>query len=317
MKPSNHPKVVPYRCLLPQGRILRRVLRDDPNQEYLAYVPTAGAAGRPVLVSVHGISRNAHEQAIMFAPYCERFGVVLVVPRFTREQHSDYQRLGRRGRGQRADRVLDKCLAEVALLTGADVTQFSLFGYSGGAQFAHRYLMAHPHRLMKAVLVAAGWYTFPDHRQRYPYGIRPSRKLEGVSFNPEEFLRVPVHVLVGENDLTTANLRQTDRCNKQQGVNRVERAGNWVAAMCDAADEYDLEHNAKLTVVPGTDHSFTRFCKRGALVRRVFKSLFDVSIEPRDKSVQALLDRLDTNAERLLSSHQQEAQVVIGRRNST
>jgi len=264
---------------LPRGNIVRRVLRNDPAQEYLTYIPKSGAANAPVLATVHGISRNAYAQAIMFAPYCERFGVVLVAPRFTATQHKDYQRLGRKGRGLRADKVLDNCLTEVALLTGADASRFSFFGYSGGAQFVHRYIMAHPHRVIKAVVVAAGWYTYPDHKQRFPYGIRPNRRLPGVAFNPEEFLHVPVDVLVGSQDTTTRNLRQTDRANRQ-GKNRVERARNWAEAMQEAAATYGVEPAVTFTEIPGVDHSFEKFCRHGALVKRVFKSLFDASIEP-------------------------------------
>ena len=267
------------RWSLPRGRLLRRVLRDDPTQEYLLYIPSSGAESAPVMVSVHGISRNAHEQAHVFSPYCERFGAVLVVPRFTPEMHRDYQRLGRAGRGERADLALQRYLNEVAKLTGADVSQIYLFGFSGGAQFAHRYAMAHPHRVAKAIIAAAGWYTFPDHTERYPYGIRSNRKLKGVRFNPEEFLRVPIEVLVGSHDIGTANLRSTEKTVKQQGETRKERAERWVAVMQESALNYNLKPVTSLTVVDHVDHSFAKFCQEGALVRRVFRSFFGVTIE--------------------------------------
>jgi pimeloyl-ACP methyl ester carboxylesterase len=159
-------------------------------------------------------------------------------------------------------------------LTGADVAQIRLFGYSGGAQFAHRYLMAHPERVARAAFAAAGWYTFPDDAQRFPYGIRPIRSLRGVTFNPEKFLRVPVNVLVGERDVDSAKLRRTERTNAQQGANRVERARNWVAAMRAASAVYGIDPRTELTLVPEVDHSFDRFCREGALVDRVFAALF-------------------------------------------
>lgn len=266
------------RWSLLRGRVLRRVLRADSTQEYLVYAPRSGGEGAPVLASVHGVSRNAFEQARLFAPFCEKFGVVLVVPRFSSEQHQDYQRLGRGGRGIRADLLLNQYLSEVASLTGADATQICLFGYSGGAQFAHRYLMAHPHRVARAVVVAAGWYTFPDHRQRFPYGIRSTRLLPGVSFNPEEFLHVPVDVFVGARDVGSGNLRRTERCDEQQGTTRVERACNWVAAMRAAAEAYGIKPAVTFTEVPDVDHSFQRFCQHGALIERVFWSLFGVGV---------------------------------------
>jgi pimeloyl-ACP methyl ester carboxylesterase len=266
------------RWSLPRGRIVLRTLRGDPQQQYLVFVPRSGATDAPVLVSVHGISRNAHDQARVFATGCDERGVVLLVPIFTPERHMYYQRLGRRGRGERTDLVLNDCLAELALLTGADVAQMRLFGFSGGAQFAHRYSMAHPERVARAVFAAAGWYTFPDDAQRFPYGIRPVRSLRGVTFNPEKFLRVPVNVLVGERDVDSAKLRRTQRTNAQQGTNRVERARNWVAAMRAASAVYGIDSRIELTLVPEVDHSFDRFCREGALVDRAFASLFPVDI---------------------------------------
>jgi pimeloyl-ACP methyl ester carboxylesterase len=267
---------------LPRGRIVLRNLRADPLQQYLVFIPRAGAADAPVLVSVHGISRNAHHQARIFASMCDERGVVLLVPIFTPDRHKDYQRLGRRGRGERTDVVLNDCLAELAFLTGADVAQIRLFGFSGGAQFAHRYLMAHPERVAHGVFAAAGWYTFPDDSQRFPYGTRSTRALRGVTFNPERFLRVPIDVLVGERDLESTNLRRTPRADAQQGTNRLERARNWVAAMRAAASVYRIDARVELTVVPGVDHSFDRFCRDGALVERVFGLLFPAALEPQN-----------------------------------
>ena len=260
---------------LPRGRVLLRALRSEPMQEYLLLIPSAARLDAPVLVCVHGISRNASEQARVFASVCEHRGIILVVPVFTVEQNKDYQRLGRRGRGSRTDLLLNRCLAEVASLSGADVTQFRLFGFSGGAQFAHRYMMAHPERVARAVFVAAGWYTFPDHRQRYPFGIRPGRSLPDISFNPARFLRVPAQVLVGQEDTRASSLRKNKRLDALQGRNRIERARNWVASMHKLSAQHEIEPCIALTEVPDADHSFGRFCARGALVERVIAFLID------------------------------------------
>ncbi len=277
------------RWSLPRGRIVLRALRHHAHQEYLIFIPSSGAVRAPVLVSVHGVSRNAHEQARALVPACDERGIVLVVPIFGVDSHKDYQRLGR-GR-DRADLLLNRCLGEAASLSGADVAQIRLFGFSGGAQFVHRYLMAHPDRVERAVLAAAGWYTFPDHRRRFPYGIRVGRSLRGVSFNPEKFLRVPIHVLVGSADVESKNLRRSARLDAQQGTTRVERAHRWVAAMREAADAYRMERQVTLTEVPDVDHSFQRFCRTGALVARAFRSLFDANagrdVEPPRLNGQA------------------------------
>lgn len=252
---NEHTKV---RWSLPRGRLLRRALRADPGSEYLVYIPTIGAVDTPVLVSVHGISRSSwHKQAEALVPGCERHSVTLLAPSFNGKQHSDYQRLGRKGRGQRADLFLHRCLQELNTMTGADTTQPRLFGHSGGAQFVHRYMMAYPHRIESAIVSAAGWYTFPDPAQKFPYGIRANANLSGVVFNPEAYLEVPVMVLVGTEDTKFKDLIRTDRINNQQGLTRIERARNWVAAMQAQAKAHGMPSHVSIVELASTGHSLT------------------------------------------------------------
>ena len=262
------------RWSLRKERIVRRVLQTDPSQEYFVYVPGTHGAAAPLFVAVHGISRSAYEQARLFSRYCDTFGAVMVAPHFTAERHRDYQRLGRDDRGTRADVTLDAIIEEAGWLTGASTTQIYLFGYSGGGQFAHRYAMAHPHRVARAVVAAAGWYTFPDPRTRFPYGIRRSRELRGVRFDPEEFLRVPLSVFVGDQDTTGEGLRQSGRVNRQQGKTRVDRARRWVEAMQVAANTYHLESLVSYEEIPGGQHSFKQLMLEGRLGDRAFDALF-------------------------------------------
>jgi len=255
--------------------VLRLVRRGARPQEYFLYLPGEAGDGAPLLVAVHGISRNAEEHARYFSRFCEAHGVVLVAPHFSEAEFSDYQRLGRVGCGPRADQTLDAILAEVGGLTGAAVGRFHLFGFSGGAQFAHRYTMAYPHRVLGAVTAAAGWYTFPDRRRPYPYGIRSSRDLPGVRFDPEEFLRVPIAVMVGDRDTTAEHLRITPRVTEQQGKTRVERARNWVSAMRAAARAHQLEPRVTFESIPGGDHLVAGLMADARFGERVFAMLFD------------------------------------------
>jgi poly(3-hydroxybutyrate) depolymerase len=255
-------------------RLLRRVLRSDPSQEYLVYVPQTAVRHGPLFVSIHGVSRNADQHARLLAAYADIYGTVLVAPIFAPEPYADYQRLGRLGRGKRADIALNMVVADAAAMTGAAGEKFYLFGFSGGAQFAHRYLMANPHRVAAAVIAASGWYTFPDPTRRFPYGTRMSRKLPDVRFDAEEFLSVPVTVMVGAGDDAPTAVRRKDRLDREQGVNRVERARRWVAAMHAAAAMHHMESRVAYEEIENCDHSFRRSILRGGLGDRVFRALF-------------------------------------------
>lgn len=275
--PVTPPSVVPSAppgAPIVRQKLLRRALRSDTTLQYLLYVPSQGGTGLPVFVTAHGVSRNAVEHATLFMPYAEHASVVLVAPYFDADANEDYQRLGRKGRGHRADQVLDAIVAEVRELTGAKPGKIHLFGFSGGAQFAHRYTLAHPDRVARAVVTSAGWYTFPDSTTPYPYGTGPTPELDGIRFVPEAYLRVPIQVLVGGADVGTKNLRQSPELDRQQGRTRVARARNWANAMRDAARARGLTPLVSFEEVPGIEHSFGKFMEQGDLGDRVFGSLF-------------------------------------------
>jgi poly(3-hydroxybutyrate) depolymerase len=219
------------------------------------------------MVSIHGISRNAREQAEAFVTLAERHNLLLIAPLFGADRFTDYQRLGRAGKGPRADLALNRILREVTELSGVDSERFFLFGFSGGGQFAHRYAFAYPHRVAALVVGAAGWYTLPDPGRRYPHGTAAVAELPGIDFDPERYLRVPACVLVGEGDIQRdPELKRTGRLDREQGRNRVARGRSWIAAMRTAADRQGVQTRYHFDTLPGFGHSFLeghrseRFC---------------------------------------------------------
>jgi pimeloyl-ACP methyl ester carboxylesterase len=224
------------------------------------------------LVSVHGISRNARDHARLLAPLAERYGTTVIAPIFDDAFYSDYQRLGRRGRGGRADLALNEILDDAL---GAANPPIRLFGYSGGGQFAHRYTLAYPDRVAALALAAPGWFTFPDSHERYPYGLARADGLPGIRFDPDRFLRVPTLVLVGAHDVERgASLRRTRRLDRDQGHNRVERGKRWIGAMRREARRRGLATRYVFECMPNTDHDFVAAMTRDAMGVTVFSFLF-------------------------------------------
>ena len=257
------------------GRVEQRVLESDASLQYVVYVPSRGGAGAPILVTVHGISRNAWEQVSMFAPYAERAGVVLVAPLYEQARFPRYQRLSANERGESPVAVMEAIVAEVARTTGASGERLHLFGFSGGGQFVHRYAMAHPDRVAGYVVGSAGWYTFPDAQRRYPYGLRYSQRLQMGGFELGRFLAVPGWVLVGERDVHEGTaMRKTERVMVEQGLSRMERGLRWVDAVNARAAELGLAAPVRFEQLPRSPHSFRRSMRRGELGQRVFAHLF-------------------------------------------
>ncbi len=260
---------------IPDWRILYRSLARDPGQKYYLYIPSTGGSGARTFIAVHGITRNAAEQTHLFAPFAERYGVVLIAPLFPKDRFHDYQRLGRKGKGERADFALDRIVAEVGAMIGANTNELYLFGYSGGGQFVHRYAMAYPERVARIALAAAGWYTFPDPTVNFPLGIRATSGLPDVRFNLARFLSVPTYLMVGEKDvMRDPELRKSRRLDRQQGITRLERGKRWIKTMAAAAKAYHLDTPHIFEVLPNSNHSFVECMELGNMGRRVFEFLF-------------------------------------------
>ncbi|MGQ0550149.1 MAG: hypothetical protein ACT4PY_10840 [Armatimonadota bacterium] len=243
-----------------------RTLPGDPPLTYHLYVSHRGGQGAPLFIDVHGNGRGVAQHASLFAPFAERAGAVLLAPLFPADHFPDFQRLGRAGRGARADLALQRLVAEVGALTGARTDKLHLSGYSGGAQFVHRYTMAYPEQVARFVAGAAGWYTFPDPAVEFPGGIRSILDLPDVVFVPERFLRVPGCVFVGEDDVQRdTDLNQRPEVDAQQGLNRVERGKRWVEAMQAAAAARGLRTPYAFQLLPRSPHSFSQCMRNGGL----------------------------------------------------
>ncbi|MEQ1721033.1 MAG: hypothetical protein ABL887_08005 [Nitrosomonas sp.] len=265
--------ITPYSKTIERGVVLQRTLQTDWLQKYHLYIPQKGGNNAKIFITVHGISRNVTEHAKKFAAYAEKFGVVLIAPYYPSDRFPDYQRLGRKGK--RADKVLNEIVAEVVQLTGANAHKLYLFGYSGGAQFVHRYMLAYPHRVAKIVLGAPGWYTLPDPTLVYPLGIQPSRNLPQVQFSPSQFLHIPACVLVGEKDnQRDSELNKSTKIDKLQGKTRIERGQHWIEEMTHRARAQGLSTPYIFHLLPNSPHSFSISMKRGGLGEKTFNFLF-------------------------------------------
>ena len=269
-------------------RVLLLNSRSTPELDYYLYVPDEYAAKKRILVSVHGVSRNAWEHVAFFRQYAHRHGVILVAPFFKRKIFRDYQRLGRKGVGPRADLALIRLLNEISRQTDSDTSKIDLFGFSGGAQFAHRFAFAYPQRVRRLALGAAGWYTMPDKSTPYPYGIANTEGLDAVCFKAAAIARISALVVVGEYDNKDDDeaLNQSEIIRKAQGGNRLARARAWTERMNRLAAQQGSSACVELAVLPGISHSFRQAILRGGLAER----LFDYFYQPRVPAAPSLSD---------------------------
>ncbi|MEO1014801.1 MAG: hypothetical protein AAFX08_06375 [Pseudomonadota bacterium] len=243
---------------------------DRTDLECWVAAPKNGIVTGAPIVAVHGITRDAREQAKLLAPACCAAGRAVIAPHFRKRPWPSYQRLVA---GQRADLALIKLLTAPALAAfglSADL-RFHLFGYSGGAQFAHRFALLYPGRARSLTIASAGWYTFFDD-EPFPYGLGEQTNRNSADWggrmrdNLPAFLTIPTLVAIGGRDcVVDKNTRSGPRIDRQQGRSRIARARNWSRAMAVASRAAGVEANVRFEVLTGCGHSFGECVRAGGL----------------------------------------------------
>ena len=236
-------------------------------------LPRERAATQPPIVAIHGIQRGAEDIVRAFAARAAAEGRAVIAPVFDEANWQGYQRVVA---PRRADLALMALLEELAGAGVGPTRRFTLFGFSGGAQFAHRFALLYPHRIERLVAAAAGWYTMPDATAAFPYGLcdeddRRTPWGARCSAALGAFLQVPVTVLVGaHDDHPDRSTRSTPALDRQQGPDRLSRARCWVQAVSDAASRRGLPPRVSLEILPACGHDFLACAAHGGLVEHVF-----------------------------------------------
>ena len=255
----------------------------DPGGQYWEYVPRLTTPDSRVLVIAHGMLDEGQHAAPLARRFIQRFvglaerqRMVLMAPAF--EQPSFGGRAGPGGgyrglfgRDLGADAFVEQAADAVARRHGLRSRRFLLYGHSAGGQFASRYLVQNPNRLLAVVLSAPGKFPFPDPAVPWPYGMGrlkrslrwPGRAAVKVDITPDpgtwaRAAALPVTVVVGSRDTRPQGPRPG-----QQGATRLARARSWVASINHLARRRGLTGKVRLVVVKGVGHSsggLTRQC---------------------------------------------------------
>lgn len=236
--------------------------RHDTRFSYCLYVPTsfeAGSADHALVVAVHGSSRTATEFRDSLAAFAEAHRCVVLAPLFPVGVMGDENGDGFKyliERTIRYDEVLLHMAAEAGARLGAAWHRFFLFGFSGGAQFANRFLLVHPGRLWGASIAAPGSVTLLDEARGYWVGTADIEAVFGIALDIEALRTVPVQVIVGEDDTDTWEIEYVPgQPGYRDGINdagrtRIERSRALQANL--------RAHGvpAELSLVPGAAHDW-------------------------------------------------------------
>jgi len=208
----------------------------------------------------------------LMARAAARHETSLMAPHFADERFDDYQRLGSASRPFQSADALAAVLADAGRRTLSSAGKIDIMGFSGGAQFAHRFAMFFPQLVRRVIIASPGWYTYLDRGEPFPYGIGPSEQSLNRMPDVDAFLRIPKLVAVGQLDTRRdAQLRRGKA--DAQGRTRLERAQRWVAHINEQSVQRGISARATLETIPGARHSVTEAVRRGGLADTIFSFL--------------------------------------------
>jgi pimeloyl-ACP methyl ester carboxylesterase len=236
------------------------------------FIPENKTSATPILFDFHGTGRNARDYRDAMVADATQKGFIVIAPEFSEQNYpgGDGYNLGNifldgdNPSANTLNAAADWSLSVIEPLFDFVKSQINnnnetyyVFGHSAGAQFAHRLMLFKPNvRISKAVLSAAGWYTFPDESVTFPYGLGES---PFVSSSLNIFFGKNILIQVGENDNdpNAAGLRRNEFVDLQ-GINRKDRAVNFFQFCQNRAINQNTIFNWNFEFIPNTDHDYVK-----------------------------------------------------------
>lgn len=244
------------------GHTIAIACQADQRFSYCLYVPPAlkdaeSRASARVLVAVHGTGRGNQTMRDLFVPLADKLGLIVMAPLFPAgiidpHDRDNYKYI--EYKDIRFDRVVLAMLDEVGRRYGVPVDRVAMFGFSGGAHFAHRFLYLHPERLEAVSACAPGSPTLLDESRDWWVGVRNIEQRFGRPLDHEALRKVAIHLAVGDADTDTDEITHFEGSPhwmegaNDAGVTRVERLRSLTASL--AAKGLNVE----LDVLPGVRH---------------------------------------------------------------
>ena len=239
-----------------------------------AYVPLQHDASTPIVIVMHGASRDAPRYYEDWRALAESQGFIVAVPYLSKDNFpgSESYNLGNMLDAQTGEpsaieewtfSLIEPLFDEIVSRVSGEQKDYVLYGHSAGSQFAHRLMFFVPElRASKFIAANAGWYTMPDFSVEYPYGLKNSGIAEE---DVPAILAQPLTVLLGsaDVDINADKLRKTPEA-EAQGANRLERGQAMFLLGRTKAEQLGVPFNWKLLIVKGADHDNAKMAPAAA-----------------------------------------------------
>ncbi|MGQ0750620.1 MAG: hypothetical protein ACT4PS_08805 [Betaproteobacteria bacterium] len=231
-------------------------------------------AGRAVLVTLHGLNRNAAGYLAYSQALAERHGFLLVAPLFDRERFPTWRyQAGGIARYARppesrppqlepesrwtAGMLLDLIEAVRREENSPDLPYY-LIGHSAGAQLLSRFAAFVPNAARRIVVANPSTYVWPTRDAHFPFGFGGLPEAIGTDEAIRRYLAQPVTIFLGTSDVARDATLNVTAGAMRQGSNRYERGMQIFQAARELAKNKGWDFNWRLVEASGVGHSARR-----------------------------------------------------------
>ena len=234
---------------------------DEPITPF-TYKPANYARG-PLLVVFHGVQRNAEDYRNFATTMAERFGAIVVVPKFDDERFPSrrYQRggiLDNEGKALPAAQwtyaIIPKIVAQIRWWEERPTLPYYLVGHSAGGQFLVRLAAFLPGTAVRIIAAHPGSHLFPnrEHPFGYGFGALPTELSNDEVIR--RYLAAPLTIYLGTDDIYPRPSFDASEPAMKQGTNRLERGRACFAVAERLAQERGWEFNWRKVETSGIGH---------------------------------------------------------------
>lgn len=246
---------------IPAGKAKIDVSFEKATISLYTYKPENFRDG-PMLMVFHGVLRNADEYRDDAIAMGDRFGALIVAPRFDLETFpkAKYQFGGIVVDGkaappeERTGEYVNRIAREIRRREGRPDLPYALIGHSGGGQFLGRLAPSVKTDAERIVISNPSSYTLPTVEAEFPYGFGglPAEVRTDDVF--KAYLAQPVTIYAGSMDIVRDEYFDDSEKADQQGKSRFERARNAFEVAQKLAKEKGWPCHWKLVVAEGVEH---------------------------------------------------------------
>lgn len=215
-----------------------------------------------VLFIIHGGARNPEKYLDIWKEFTKHKNIILVAPEFKRADYEDYEYLNISDDYGVLNKNLNEHLHNSLAIFfsffkskyNLEIDTYKLYGFSGGAQFAHRLLLFSDYdNVSSAVIAAAGTYTFLNN-ENYPYGLKESNHLSDKKI--KRYLSQRVTFLIGNQDIKKfeSSKKNNIQGKAMQGNNRFEVGINYFNNLITVSEKQKIPLRWKFQIAKGVGH---------------------------------------------------------------